>query len=75
MRACRSDLMNHAIWFDTATPGEMRALVREHLDYFQAMMGYDATVGGLVSLATRIRLKSARPAVCLMGGATAEAGP
>jgi hypothetical protein len=48
--ACRSDLNRNGIDVDALRPGALCALARRDLDYFQAMLGYDAPVRQVVEL-------------------------
>ena len=65
MRQCELDLKRNGI--DLAETGgrRLRLLVRQHLDYFQLMLGYDAAASEVVALESRLRgLRRARhPAV------------
>jgi len=47
---CRSDLHHNGIDVDTLGRRALRALARRDLDYFQAMLGYDAPVRQVVEL-------------------------
>jgi len=55
MRACRSDLLAHGIDLDLNGREGVSDLVERHLDYFRAMLGYDAAPKELVALARRTR--------------------
>jgi hypothetical protein len=48
--ACRSDLTANGIDPDALGPRGRRDLVRQDLDYFQAMLGYDAGLRQIVEL-------------------------
>ena len=55
MRQCQADLAENGI--DLVGTGErtMRLLARQHLDYFQLMLGYDARLREVVALALRLK--------------------
>jgi hypothetical protein len=76
--ACRSDLSRNGIDVDALRPGALYELARRDLDYFQAMLGYDARVRQVVELigatAGRARRGRARPVATVPGGAGAGAG-
>ena len=55
MRACRADLTNNRLDPDAMGPRALRDLARRDLDYFQAMLGYDAGVREVVELIGRAR--------------------
>ena len=48
--ACRSDLHHNGIDVDTLGRRALRALAHRDLEYFQAMLGYDAPVRQVVEL-------------------------
>jgi hypothetical protein len=48
--ACRSDLRDHGIDLDRLGRGGAREFIRQNLDYFQAMLGYDAREREVYSL-------------------------
>ena len=51
--ACQSDLRHNGIDLDRLGRGETREFIRENLDYFQAMLGYDAREREVYSLIRR----------------------
>ena len=53
--ACRSDLRASGIDPDRGGRRGLYALVRRHLDYFQLMLGYDASPAEIVALFERTR--------------------
>lgn len=53
--ACLSDLLASGIDPDRGGRRGLRALVRLHLDYFQLMLGYDATPAEIVALCERTK--------------------
>lgn len=53
--ACRSDLLASGIDPDRGGRRGLRALVRLHLDYFQLMLGYDASPAEIVALCERTK--------------------
>ena len=53
MSACRRDLLANGIDLGRAGPGSLRRLVRRHLDYFQLMLGYDATPAEVIAQCRR----------------------
>jgi hypothetical protein len=40
--ACRADLRDNGIDLEQLDPGVAREFIRQNLDYFQLMLGYDA---------------------------------
>ena len=48
--ACVSDLRDNGIDLTHADDGRVRQVVREHIDYFQLMLGYDSDPGEIVEL-------------------------
>ena len=68
IRACCADLLNNGIDLSTLDPPRLHALVREHLGYFQAMLGDDSSERDVVALLRRQRLRPRRhvPAIVPM---------
>jgi hypothetical protein len=54
--ACVSDLRSNGIDLTHADEGRLRQVVREHIDYFQLMLGYDSDPGEIVELVKARRL-------------------
>ena len=48
--ACVNDLSSNGIELQNASDGRLREVVREHLDYFQLMLGYDSDAGEVLEL-------------------------
>ena len=48
--ACVSDLQSHGIDLTRADARRLRQVVREHLDYFQLMLGYDSDPAEVIEL-------------------------
>jgi hypothetical protein len=59
IRACRADLLTHGFDLLAADGPALRKLVARHLEYFQAMLGDDATRAQVLALIQRDRLESA----------------
>ena len=55
MSACRSDLSDNGIDPDGLGPRALCDLVRRNLEYFQAVLGYDAGLREVVDLIGRTR--------------------
>ena len=55
MRLCERDLKSNGIDLAVADEGAMRLFVRQHLDYFQLMLGYDAAPREVIALENRLR--------------------
>ena len=55
MGRCEADLAANGIELTSARGGAMRLLVRQHLDYFQLMLGYDAGPREIMALAKRLK--------------------
>jgi len=53
--ACRSDLTDNGIDPDVMGPRALCDLARRNLDYFQAMLGYEAGLREVVELISRTR--------------------
>ena len=53
--ACRSDLIDNGIDPDALGPRALCELARRNLDYFQAVLGYDAGLREVVELIGRTR--------------------
>ena len=51
--ACRSDLLDNGIDADVLGPRALSDLARRNLEYFQAMLGYDAGLREVVELIRR----------------------
>ena len=66
MRACRADLTINGLDPDAMGLRALRDLARRNLEYFQAMLGYDAGVREVVELIERARDR-ARPAREMVG--------
>jgi hypothetical protein len=60
IRACRADLADNGLDPDALAPRALRDLARRDLDYFQAMLGYDAGVAEVLDLISRTREPAAR---------------
>jgi hypothetical protein len=50
IRSCVSDLRNNGIDLTAATERRVRQVVREHIDYFQLMLGYDSNPAEIIEL-------------------------
>ena len=50
VRACTTDLLRNGIDVSRMHGRHLRALLREHLDYFQLMVGGEPDVGELAAL-------------------------
>ena len=50
LTACRSDLMDNGIDLSRMHPQQLSAFVKEQLDYFQLMLGRDASCPEIVRL-------------------------
>jgi hypothetical protein len=50
MSACRSDLTDNGVDLDVLGPRALCNLARRNLDYFQAVLGYDAGLREVVEL-------------------------
>ena len=50
IRRCVSDLRSNGIDLTHADDRHVRQVVREHLDYFQLMLGYESDVSDVVAL-------------------------
>jgi hypothetical protein len=48
--ACVTDLSDNGIRVDGATDRQLKQVVREHLEYFQLMLGYDSDPGEVLNL-------------------------
>jgi hypothetical protein len=48
--ACVSDLRSNGIDLTHADDGRVRQVVREHIDYFQLMLGYDPEAGEIIEM-------------------------
>jgi hypothetical protein len=55
MGQCESDLARNGIDLTGTGVRAMRLLVRRHLEYFQLMLGYDASPREVIALATCLR--------------------
>ena len=55
MAACRSDLSDNGIDADTLGDRALAAMARRNLEYFQAMLGYDAGLREVIALMARTR--------------------
>jgi hypothetical protein len=53
IRACRLDLFSNAIDVTAMTGPQLVGLVREHIEYFQLMLGDESTPAQIVSLIRR----------------------
>jgi hypothetical protein len=60
MSACRSDLADNGIDPDALGPRALCDLARRNLEYFQAMLGYDAGLREVVDLIDRTRAPTCR---------------
>ena len=62
MGACLSDMAEHGIDMEGARGAGLRRLVRLHLEYFQLMLGYDASPTEIAALVDRLRDRRPVPA-------------
>jgi hypothetical protein len=53
MSACRSDLVENGIDADVLGPRALSDLARRNLEYFQAMLGYEAGIREVMELIRR----------------------
>jgi hypothetical protein len=56
--ACVSDLRSNGIDLTHADEGRVRQVVREHIDYFQLMLGYDSDATEVVQLVNARRVSA-----------------
>lgn len=50
MESCVSDLSQNGIKLEGANDRKLKSVVREHLEYFQLMLGYDSDAGEVLKL-------------------------
>ena len=55
IRSCVTDLSANGIDVAAADDRSVRRVVREHLDYFQLMLGYEPAADDIVELINRVR--------------------